>query len=258
MNVTAIVQARIGSTRLPNKVLLDIAGKPMLEHVFERLSRASCLTHAVLATTDNVKDQILVDFAKRLNIPVVAGSEDDVLARYLLSAQSVSSDYIVRITSDCPLLEPTVIDAMVKHHLDTGADYTSNAARRTFPRGLDAEIISWPCLQEAGRLGTKPRHREHVTPYIYENPERFHLEDFEAQGLLRRPDLRLCVDTPEDLRLIREIYSQFYSPDQAVPIDQVIQWLDENPDWRMSNVASEEEHLKRNRGEGVQQNKVAI
>lgn len=258
MNITAIVQARIGSTRLPNKVLLDIAGKPMLEHVFERLSQSSCLTHMVLATTDNVNDQLLVDFANHLKISVVAGSENDVLSRYMLAAQSVSSDHIVRITSDCPLIEPTVIDVMMKHHLEMEADYTSNVARRTFPRGLDVEIISWSCLQEASRLGTKPHHREHVTPYIYENPERFHLEDYEAQGLLRRPDLRLCVDTAEDLQLMREIYSRFYVPDQIVPIGQVIQWLDENPDWRMSNVASEEEHLKRNLSDGVQQNKVAI
>lgn len=253
MNITAIVQARMGSQRLPQKTLMDVCGKPMLGHVVERLRRSNAVTRIVIATSVNEADLPIVQYARQEGVTCFAGSEDDVLSRFVGAAKSVQTDLIVRITGDCPLIDPNVLDEMIAYHLAEGVEYTGNLARRTLPRGLDAEVFSVDALFKADKLGLEHHHREHVTPFIYEHPELFTIASFELTGALRRPDLRLCVDTQEDMQLIQRIYQEFYRPGNIVDMQAVIAWLDANPEWKYFNQAAELEHLRRNQMDGVRQ-----
>lgn len=226
----------------------------MLWHVIDRVARAACLDAVIVATTTNGADAPIHALAAGMGVHSYAGSADDVLTRTIGAAQTVKAGTIVRITSDCPLIDPDVIDLVFARHQATGADYTANVARRTFPRGLDVEIIAADSLQAVGmQRDLEPRHREHVTPYLYEHPERFGVEHVGATGILRRPEYRLCVDTEADLRLVREVYRRFYRPGRIVDVRQAVEWLAENPVWATSNVEAERQHMARNRAEGIRQ-----
>jgi len=253
VRIAAVIQARMGSTRLPGKILIEISGKPMLEHVIDRVKRSSTIEEVVIATTKRSEDLKIVELGNRLGVNVYTGSEDDVLDRYVRAAEKVQADVIVRITGDCPLIASSVIDEMVQHHLKSGVEYTGNAAVRTFPRGLDVEVVSFAALKRSHKLGKSKHHREHVTPFIYENPDLFKIGNFEAFGVLRAPQFRLCVDTKEDLTLIRAIYEKFYLPDEFVQIEDVIEFLHNNPELAKINIASEKEHLSRNLEDGLRQ-----
>ena len=207
-SVISIIQARIGSTRLPGKILMDIAGEPMLQRVTERALRATMLDKVVVATTDLPEDDRTVELAGNLGLDTYRGSSEDVLERYYGAAEKFGGRVIVRITSDCPLIDPKIIDLVVGGHLSSGADYTSSTVKRTFPRGWDVEAFNIDAFKRA-RLGAKEYHqREHVTPYFREHPEEFKVQSVEAEGKLRRPDLRLCVDEADDLKLVRAVYDE--------------------------------------------------
>jgi len=253
MKIVAIVQARMGSARLPGKTLMEISGKPMLEHVIDRVKQASTIEHIVIATTTQDEDLKIVELANKLGVDVYTGSEDDVLDRYVKVAEKVKADIIVRVTGDCPLIAPSVIDEMVQYHLKTRSEYTGNAATRSFPRGLDIEVMTFAAIKKAHELSTSRHHREHVTSFIYENPNMFKIENLKASGALCAPEFRLCVDTKEDLALIRRIYEEFYLPDGFVQIEAVIEFLRSNPELANINIASEKEHVSRNLEEGIKQ-----
>lgn len=212
LKIGGIIQARMTSTRLPCKVLMDIEGKPMLWHVINRLKFSEKLNDIILAIPDTKENDILEKFAKDNKIKYFRGSEEDVLSRYYETAKKFKCDVIVRITSDCPLIDPKIVDFVIGKHLGSDADYTSNTLKRTFPRGLDVEVFNFKVLERAHKEVTESYQREHVTPYIYKHPEIFKLQNIEAKGKLRRPNLRLTVDTKEDLQLIREIYKHLYKP----------------------------------------------
>lgn len=256
MKVVAIVQARMRSTRLPGKVLKDLAGHPMLYHVVTRIQTSTRVDEVIVATSNSDADRQIVSFAEKYGISTFTGSEYDVLDRYVNAARHVSADQIVRITGDCPLIDPATISETVDLHLANDADYTGNLARRTLPRGLDVEVVSVQVLQRIHQMKLRPHHREHVTAFIYENPDRFRIQHFMARGKLRRPDLRLTVDTREDMLLLDKIYRCLYIPDTIVDVAKVIEWLDAKPLWRSINLRSEEEHLFRNVTAGVQQVKL--
>jgi len=229
--IVTIVQARMGSTRLPGKVFKEIAGKPMLWHVFDRLSRCDTVCKRVLATTTAKKDDVLQEFAERQNVHFFRGSEEDVLSRYYEAAKEFNAQHVVRLTSDCPLIDPKIVDTVISEHLESKADYTSNCTiKRTFPRGLDTEVFTFNALERAFKEAKEPPQREHVTPYIWENSEKFKLHSVEALPALRRPDLRLTVDTKEDLELVREIYSRLYKPGEIFSAGEVVSLLDEHPE----------------------------
>jgi len=230
MKVVAVVQARVGSTRLPGKVLKDISGKPMLWHVLNRLRLSTKIDSIILAIPDSKRNDQLEDFSKGLNLHHFRGSEDDVLSRYYGAATKFGADVIVRLTSDCPLIDPRVIDKVIEQHLNSDADYTSNTIRRTFPRGLGTEVFNFATLERAHREAKQDYEREHVTPYIYQHPNLFQLKSVEATGKLRRPDLRLTVDTEEDLKLIREIFKRLQRNGQVFYIEDVINLLDKHPE----------------------------
>jgi spore coat polysaccharide biosynthesis protein SpsF len=225
---TAIIQARMSSTRLPGKVLLDLAGEPMLARVVARTKRAKTIDRTIVATTVEPEDEPIVALCRARGWAVSRGSRDDVLDRYYQAAVADGADPIVRITSDCPLIDPEVIDRVVEH-LTTGVDYASNInPRRTFPRGLDVEAFTFASLAAAWQDASDTSSREHVTPFLYRHPERFRIALVESE----RPeaaDHRWSVDTPEDYELMRRILAHF--GDQEFGWLDVLKLLDGHPDW---------------------------
>jgi spore coat polysaccharide biosynthesis protein SpsF len=201
----AIVQARMGSTRLPGKVLLPLLGQPVLDRVMRRARRATLLDEVVVATTTLPEDDPIVDLARDSSWPVERGSENDLLERYLGAARTHRADVIVRITSDCPLIDPDVIDAVVTAFRADGADYASNTLEPlSYPRGLDVEVVSRTALERAGQEDHDPAWREHVTPYVYRHPERFRLLRVAAPE--DHSEHRWSIDTPEDYALVERLY----------------------------------------------------
>lgn len=232
MNIVAIIQARCGSTRLPNKVLMDIAGQPMFSRVVQRVRRAKALTAVVLATSTDPRNEPLAALATRLGIRFCRGSEHDVLSRFVGAVHAFSADVVVRLTADCPLLDGAVIDRMVQAFQETnGVDYVSNTLECTYPDGLDVEVISRKALMRAHAEARLPSEREHVTPYIYKHPELFsllnvkHSEDLSAY--------RLTVDEQADLEVVRCIYQHFQ--DDHFTLMEMIRFLMENPELRQLN-----------------------
>jgi len=242
--IAVIIQARMTSTRLPGKVLMEIEGKPMLWHVINRLKFCKKLNDIILAIPNTKENNILEKFAKKYNLKYYRGSENDVLSRYYNAAKKFRCDIIVRLTSDCPLIDPEIVDKVVERHLKTGADYTSNVLKRTFPRGLDTEVFNFSVLKKVFYDAKENYQREHITPYIFENPAIFKLQNIEAEGKLRRPDLRLTVDTPDDLRLISEIFRILYQPGKTISIEEVIDLLTEKPELAKINAGISQKNLK--------------
>jgi spore coat polysaccharide biosynthesis protein SpsF len=210
-NVVAIIQARMGSTRLPGKVLMDVGGLTALDRVISRLSRAKRVTQVVIATTDRSADDSIVTEANQHGVACFRGSEQDVLSRYLGAAQAFHAGLIVRITSDCPLIDPEVVDRIIVGAVESGADFASNCIERSYPRGLDAEVFTMRALIRAHEASDQPHQREHVTSVFYERPDLFRLYSVAGDHSYTRH--RWTLDTHEDLALIRAIYSHFKNRD---------------------------------------------
>ena len=224
----AIVQARMGSSRLPGKVLRPLLGEPMLTRVMRRVARSTTLDGVVLATTTQPADDVLASLASSEGWPIARGSETDLLGRYLAAARAHAADVVVRVTSDCPLIDPSVIDATVEAFRSAGADYASNTLPpRTFPRGLDVEVIALDALETAGREDGDPGWREHATPYLYHHPERFRLLRVPSDDDQSRH--RWSVDTPEDLELVERIYEAIGRDDFGWR--QALEVVEAHPGW---------------------------
>jgi spore coat polysaccharide biosynthesis protein SpsF len=229
--VVAIVQARMTSSRLPGKVLLPILGQPMLALQLERMRRATLLDDIVIATTTNVTDEPIVAFCQAHCTPCFRGLEDDVLSRYAGAASAFEADVVVRITSDCPLIEPGLIDQAVRIFHDAGGqlDYLSNMLEPTFPFGLAVEVFSRRALQVADEKATQDSEREHVTPFIYRRPD-----EFRVQGIRASFDLshhRWTVDTAEDFELVSRIFAALYPRNSQFEMHDVLELLKHNPAW---------------------------
>jgi spore coat polysaccharide biosynthesis protein SpsF len=205
MRVVAIIQARMGSSRLPGKVMMDIGGRSMLERVILRTRLASLVDEVVVATTRSTEDELVVDASTSYGAPVTRGAIDDVLDRYREAAIAHKAEAIVRITSDCPLIDGSLIDDVVKAYLKATPDYASNTLQRTYPRGLDTEVISRSALEQAWSESSGPQYRAHVTSYVHQHPKRFKLVS--VSGTDDLSDLRWTVDTSLDLEVIRDIYA---------------------------------------------------
>ena len=230
MRTIAIIQARMGSTRLTGKVVADLAGEPVLTRVLNRVRRAYRLDEVIVATTTRSSDEPIVKICESYGVPCFQGSDEDVLDRYYRAALQYSADVIVRITSDCPLIEPLIIDQVVEEFLHRAGEvhYASNIVpRRTFPRGLDTEVFSFDTLACAWEEDDDPHRREHVTPYIYGHPERFRIHSVEHEEDLSYH--RWTIDTPEDLEFIRLIYDHFTRDDFSWT--EVLTLLERNPEW---------------------------
>ena len=206
MRIIAIIQARTGSTRLPGKVLQMISGKTMLERVLERAAKTPSLERCMIATTDKPQDDPIENFCTKNKISFYRGSEENVLDRYYQTALSVKAGTIVRITSDCPLIDPDLIEEVIQTFQSSGADYASNSLKLSFPRGLDTEVFSFKSLENAWKNAREDYEKVHVTPYIYRHPEKFKLHTVSSEFDYSK--YRWTVDTPDDLKLVREIYSR--------------------------------------------------
>lgn len=248
MSVLAILQARLSSTRLPGKVLKPILGRPMLALHIERLRRANSLDTLVVATSDDSKDNAIEAFCDETGINCFRGSLDDVLDRFYQCSRVYKPDHIVRLTGDCPLADPEIIDSVVKLHLQGGYDYTSNVLPPTWPDGMDVEVLRFPCLAEAHAEAELPSEREHVSPFIRNRPERY------RQGnLTNTKDLsiqRLTVDEPDDFDKVRRIYEALYSQNHCFSLSDILDFLEENP--KISNLNAD---IERNAGVREAENK---
>jgi spore coat polysaccharide biosynthesis protein SpsF len=211
LKITAIIQARMGSSRLPGKVLMDLGGKTVLARVINRLRRATLINEIIVATTDSVTDDAIVQECHRIEVESFRGSESDVLDRYHQAAAMTAAEGIVRITSDCPFIDPEITDDTIRSFLNLNPDYASNALQRTFPRGLDTEIMTREALACAWREAHLPYQRAHVTPYLYENPSRFDI--IAVKGNVDYSDHRWTLDTPEDIAFIRALYERLGNND---------------------------------------------
>jgi spore coat polysaccharide biosynthesis protein SpsF len=214
MKVLAIIQARMTSSRLPGKVLRPILGEPMMGRQIERLRRSRRLDELVVATSTDASDDVIVDYCATLGVRTHRGSLQDVLGRYAGALEALGpADHVVRLTADCPLADWGVIDDCVALHLETGADYTSNAVDRWFPRGLDVEVFKAPLLPMIAAEAADPYEREHVTPFFYRHPERFDLKQLTQPAY--EGNLRWTVDTPEDFAFTTQVYEALYSSNPA-------------------------------------------
>lgn len=233
MKTVAIVQARMGSSRLPGKVMADISGATMLARVVERVRAATRIDAVTIATTEAAHDDAVAREAERIGCGVFRGSEHDVLDRYLGAARAANADAIVRVTSDCPLLDPGVIDDVVAA-LGPDVDYASNTHLRSFPRGLDVEALHRDALERLARLGTSPAAREHVTAFVMEQPQLFRIRQVTA--LRDDSDLRWTVDAPEDLALVRTLYALFELDRHLLPYRELADRMRARPSLATMNV----------------------
>lgn len=231
LKVTAIIQARIGSTRLPGKVLADIDGHPMFWQVVRRTRAAETLHEVVVATTTEPADDAIVSSCRERGVECFRGSEEDVLDRYYQAAREHAADVVVRITSDCPLIDPEIIDKTVRAFLSERPDYASNGVVRTYPRGLDTEVMTLHALETAWREASQPYQRAHVTPYIYENPDRFKI--LSVIGDQDHSAYRWTVDTPEDLELVRAVYSRLEG--DGFRLNDVVRLMEREPHLAQTN-----------------------
>lgn len=226
----AIIQARMGSTRLPGKVMLDLCGRPVIHHVIDRVLESRLLNLVVIATTDLDKDDVLAMAVNNYHPKIVLfrGSEEDVLDRYYQAAKHFGIETVVRITSDCPLIDPEVIDLVIDKYNTGRYDYVSNVGTRTYPRGLDTEVFSRSALEEAWLRASLPGDREHVTPYLRDNPGRFRIS--EVTSAVDYSDYRWTLDTPEDWRFVQEAYSVLYRDNGVFSWKEVLELLKARPE----------------------------
>lgn len=232
LRVVILVQARMGSTRLPGKVLKEVMGRPLLQYMIERLRKVPLANEIVIATTTDWQDLEIVDFCQREKVPLFRGSSEDVLNRFYLAAKAFQADVIVRVTSDCPLIDPKITDEVIQFYLKNYPkyDYVSNSHVRSFPIGMDTEVFSFKALQEADEQATLPEEREHVTPFIYRRPNHF-----SCSVITHKPNLshlRLTVDTIEDFELISKLLNELYPKNPDFSMDDVVKTLlVDHPDW---------------------------
>lgn len=242
MSGVAIIQARMGSTRLPGKVLARIEGKTMLERVVERARRASRIACVVVATSEASSDDRIEALCNERSIPVFRGSEQDVLDRYVQAAGKFDADPIVRLTADCPLLEPAVIDMVIARFGAGDVDYAANINPPSFPHGLDAEVFSRDALVRTDHDARLRSEREHVTLHIRNHPEVFRIANVSNEPNLSA--MRWTVDHPEDLAFVRAVYSEFAG--REFGLEDVLQLVARQPELARINAAfSRDEGLQR-------------
>jgi spore coat polysaccharide biosynthesis protein SpsF len=240
MKIVIIDQARMTSTRFPCKVLKKVLNKSLLEYQIERLKRVKLVDQIVVATTTNDTDHLIVDLCEHLLIDYFQGSEEDVLERYYQAAKKYKADLVVRITSDCPLIDPQVINQVIQFYLDnqTKYDYVSNSLKRTYPRGMDTEIFSFQILEQAFYEAIEKPDREHVTPFINRQPNRYRLANISYSE--NQSHHRWTVDTPEDFELIQKILESLYPNNPYFSLEDNLKLLDKFPQWQKINAHIEQ------------------
>lgn len=242
MKTVIVVQARMTSTRLPGKVLLPLAGQPMLTRLIERLRRVKRADAVVVATTINATDDPIAALCEQLGVPCHRGSELDVLSRYADAARLNDADVVVRITSDCPLIDPALVDRLIAAYLEGGCDYVSNMLPPTWPYGMAVEVFSATALREAHAEAAQASEREHVTPFIYWHPERYRLRNVESPTDLSAQ--RWTVDTAEDYELVRRLFETLHPTQPHFGLADVLTTMDAHPDWMRINQHIEQKQAR--------------
>ena len=227
-STVAIVQARMGSTRLPGKVLADLCGASMLQRQLERVRCATSVERVVVATSTDETDLPIAELCKSLDVPCFRGDLNDVLARFIGAIEEFDPEVVVRLTADCPLISPSVIDSIVHSFFESDCDYLSNTLEPTFPDGVDVEVVRARALRALAQLDTDTSEREHVTLGIYRRPEQFVVRNFTGDPDLS--DLRWTVDSPEDLEFVRWVYSELFYANPKFDLAEIMELLGENID----------------------------
>ena len=222
-----MIQARVGSNRFPGKVLKTIEGKPMIWHVINRAKKVSRVQQIVLITTEKEEDNELEEIAKEHKILFFRGDENDVLNRHYQCASIYKADHIIRVTGDCPLIDPVIVNNILDFYLENNYDYVSNTINPTFPDGLDTEIFSFNALKNSNENAIFPSEREHVTPFITNNTTKFKTYNFKNKNNLSF--LRWTVDVESDLEFIRKIYEKM-KPDYIFSTNQVLDIIKQFPE----------------------------
>ncbi len=235
--ITAIIQARMSSTRLPEKVLLEIENKPMLHHVIKQVTSSKIIKEVIIATTTQREDDVIVKYCKKNRVKCFRGSKKDLLDRYYQCAKKFGCDPIVRITSDCPLIDPTVIDKAVRKFLNSSYDYVANNLEKidgkwqnatcNFPQGMTVEVSSFKVLEKAWKEAKKPSEREHVFPYVQFNPKLFRVSNLKNKADLSF--IRCTVDRKDDLSFVREIFKRVSKQRKFVSIKDILKIVTKEP-----------------------------
>ena len=238
MKIAAVIQARTSSTRLPKKVLKELpygSGITVLEQVIKRLKRSQQLDEIVIATTTEKEDDKIVEVAEKRDVKWFRGSKEDVLSRYYLTAKENNIDIVVRITSDCPCIDAEIVDLVIDEHIRMMPEYTSNSLVRTYPHGLDVEVVSFEALEKAWRNAKKDYEREHVTPYIYKNPYIFKINQVKAPEELYAPDIRVTLDTEEDYVLLCAVFDYLYPKNEYFNAYDIVNLFRKKPWLKLIN-----------------------
>ena len=241
MKVSAIIQARLGSTRLPNKILLDLEGASVLARVIQRVQASTQVDEVVVASTENEEDKALSAICQRNNIEIYYGSENDVLDRFYQVAKRFNMDHIVRITADCPFIDPKIVDAVVSAHIKESVDYTSNTLKETYPDGEDVEIFTFAALEKAWKGAKLKSEREHVTSFIRNKKSSCSM--FNVENSEDLSSKRWTLDCPEDYEFIRVIYKNLYEREKIFGIEDILKFLKLHPELEEIN-----SHIMRNEG----------
>jgi len=240
--ILAILQARVSSTRLPGKVLKPILGMPMIFRQIERLKHAKKIDKLIVATSTDSSDDQLAIACQEFGIECYRGNLNDVLDRFYGAAEQDKPEHVVRLTGDCPLADPEIIDRVIEHHLQGKYDYTSNTIEPTYPDGLDAEIMTYSCLQHMRDKAKKQSEREHVTLFIYNNKKKFNIGS--VKNNIDLSQLRWTVDEPEDFMLVEAIYQDLYCKNSLFLTNEILCLIADNQKLKDINVSF-------NRNEGL-------
>lgn len=225
-----VIQARMGSTRLSGKILRDLCGKPILYHVVERLKQCKLVDEIIIATSVSKQDDVIAEYCEKNSISFFRGSEEDVLSRYYFAAKEYNLETVVRITSDCPLIDPFIVDKLIQIFNENEYEVVTNInnvdeSQRTFPRGLDAEVFTFKCLKHAFENAIERYHREHVTMYIYENFHKIYY--FKNEKNLSK--YRWTVDTQEDFLFMDEVYKSLFKGKHDFFTDKIVKLMEDQP-----------------------------
>ncbi len=243
MRVVIISQARMTSTRLPGKVLKEVLGKPLLEYQIERLKKVVLADEVVIATSENQSDNPIVNLCKKMRVKYYRGSENDVLERYYKTALEYRADAVVRVTADCPFIDPLIIDRVIDSFIKTcdQYDYVSNVIERTFPRGMDTEVFSMQVLEKAFFEAKSQAEREHVTLFIHNHSQLFRLANIRHSQDLSH--LRWTVDESEDFKLIQLILEALYPGTPDFSMEDILNLLEQHPELKRINAHIEQKKI---------------
>lgn len=241
MNIVAITQARMNSTRLPGKVLKMVNGKTLLDYQLDSLKKSKLLNQVVVATTTELTDDAIVQLCIKREQAFFRGSESNVLERYYLAAKKYKADIVVRITSDCPLIDVEIVDNIIKQFIGNKADYASNTLERTYPRGMDTEVFSMKALEKAYNEASEQSELEHVTPYIYFHPQLFKLLSIEND--INYSKYRWTVDTAKDFELIEKLILFLSSQHKEINLNNLLNAMEQHKEWYFINSHIEQKKL---------------